>query len=736
MTVGALGSTDGEYVKGQPWQRLLAWPNLSQILAWLRTQIEAQRVHLLLYIPFFMLLGDYVYFSLTIEPSVWLTVILGLCAIAGITLRQRSTVVLLIGIILLGFTTAKIRELEVATPLLRGSTSGVIMGGWIANFSDRNNDARMLEIVVDDVSGVPEDEIPRRVRLYTADAKQYQVGDYLAFNAYLSPLPRPVTPGGFDYARYQYFSSIGAGGRIIGKPEVIPGDVPLQFQYRRIFRNLRAAINERISAVIPGALGHFGASMVTGDRFGIGDEVTNSVQISGLAHMIGVAGLHMSIVGGFVFWAVRAMLAMVPILALRYPIKKWAAVAGLLVCLLYMLMADAGSRTERSFIMTATFFIAILLDRPAMSLRNLAISAIIVLILTPEECFGASFQMSYLAVMSIIAFHTFYRAWRKAHVYKPKTWAGRFWHHTKENIYRGAGISIVSGASTGIAAACQFGRLSPYTVFANGFALPVAEIAVLPPAVVAVATMPFGLEFMPLKVMQFGLWFTMLISDWIGTWPGADLMVAKPNVYGIMVMVAGVGLVCIGLGRFRLLGWPVMLIGLALCSFTSRPLLIVEDRAANVALMDDQGHYVLANTKNKFASGKWLQDNGEQATYLNAAARPGWDCTGGDCFSTSLPVEVSYLHEKSGNGLYCPPTPIIIADFPLKRQCREAKVVIDRIDVWRNGAYAVYLDGSRLRVETARAEQGARPWNYESRKGIRKDKKPFNAPPTASLAQQ
>jgi competence protein ComEC len=732
MTVGALGSTVEDRLKGQPWMHGLAWPSLTQIMAWVQAQLETQRAHLMLYAPFFLLFGNWLYFSLYFEPPAWLTATLVVISFACFFLRRFSTTALLIGIFLLGFSAAKLRELEVATPMVRGSTNGVILGGWIANFSDRANNARMLEIVVDDIEGVPDDEHPRRVRLYATDSTELQVGDYIAFNAYLSPLPRPVTPGGFDYSRNQFFSSIGAGGRIIGKPEVIPVDMPMQFEYRRVFRQLRAAINARIDAVIPGALGHFGASMVTGDRFGIGDEVTQSVQISGLAHMIGVAGLHMSIVGGFVFWAVRALLALSPRLALHYPIKKWAAVAGLLVCLLYMLLADAGSRTERSFIMTATMFIAILLDRPGMSLRNLAISAIIVLLLTPEESLGASFQMSYLAVMAIIAFHGAYRNWRKSHPHHFETWKARVWSHIKEAVIRGAGISIVSGAATGIAAGYQFGRLSPYTVFANGFALPVAEVAVLPPAVVAVAAMPFGLEYVPLKVMQFGLWFTMLISDWIGTWPGANLMVAKPNTYGIIVMVMGAGLVCVGAGRLRLMGWPIMLLGLAIGSFSSKPILIIEDRASNVAMMDDAHHYVLANTKNKFATGKWLQDNGEQVTSLEASNRPGWDCASGDCFSTSSPFDVSFLQEKSHNGLYCPPTPVIIADFPLHHQCRDAKLVIDRIDVWRNGAYAVYREGDNLRVETARAEQGLRPWVYESRKGIKKP----SALPTTTLAQQ
>ena len=165
MTVGALGSTVGEGVKGQPWPRHLAWPRLSHILTWIAAQLEGQRAHLMLYAPFFLLFGNWLYFSLYFEPPLWLIAVLAVATVGCFLLRRHSTSALLIGIFLLGFSAAKLREIEVATPMIRGATNGVIMGGWIANFADRANNARMLEIVVDDISGVPDDEHPRRVRL-------------------------------------------------------------------------------------------------------------------------------------------------------------------------------------------------------------------------------------------------------------------------------------------------------------------------------------------------------------------------------------------------------------------------------------------------------------------------------------------------------------------------------------------------------------------------------------------
>jgi competence protein ComEC len=92
---------------------------------------------------------------------------------------------------------------------------------------------------------------------------------------------------------------------------------------------LRASINARIRAVLPGQRGEIAVALITGERGGISEEVNQAMRDSGLAHILSISGLHMVIMAGTVFWLVRALLALWPALALRFPIKKWAAASAL-----------------------------------------------------------------------------------------------------------------------------------------------------------------------------------------------------------------------------------------------------------------------------------------------------------------------------------------------------------------------------------------------------------------------
>ena len=725
MAIEALGSTVGQGVKGRA--RTLVLPTLDLAAMWraMRAALKEQEQHLLLYAPMFLIAGNWTYFQLHDEPSLLLTFILFALSCGLMLLRPRNTVLFVAGLIVLGFCATKFREESVATPMLRGPVNGVIAGGYIADMDTKAKGAKELVIALQETTGIPDEEVPRRIRIYATEAGDVQIGDYITFEAYLSPLPRPVEPGGFDYGRMLYFQSIGAGGRMIGAPSLEERPVPWAYEYRRIFRGLRSAISNRITAVIPGAVGHLADSMVSGERSGIPGDMNSSLQISGLAHIISISGLHMSMVAGGVFWAVRALLALIPVLALRFPIKKVAAVAALIVGLIYTLLADSGSATERSYLMIAVMFFAVLVDRPAISLRNLAIAAIIILLVTPEESVGASFQMSFLAVMGLAAFAGWQAARPKAKQQGEISTVRRLFHKSWHFVVLASMTTLVAGGTSTIAAVYHFDRLSPYSVIANGLTLPVSEVLVMPPAIVAVLLMPFGLEYWPLKVMELGLDATMKVSDWTASLPAANLLVAKPNVAGIVLIAAGAGVIAAGFGRFRWSGVGLAAIGLLLAGFNARPQVMVEDRAAAVAVQDANGNYVFASgTKNKFASGKWLQGNGESTGLLDAEARPGWDCTSVDCFTDMAPMSISYLHEKSGQGSYCPPTPIIIADYPLHHACREARLVIDRIDVWRKGAHAIAFSGGRYALTTARDEQGSRPWAYDGRKGIGTKPKP------------
>jgi competence protein ComEC len=91
---------------------------------------------------------------------------------------------------------------------------------------------------------------------------------------------------------------------------------------------------------------------------------------------------------------VRAVLALVPALALRYPIKKWAAAAALAAASFYLVLSGAAVPTVRSWIMMSIVLIAVMLERPALTMRNVALAALAILIVAPESLFDPSFEMS------------------------------------------------------------------------------------------------------------------------------------------------------------------------------------------------------------------------------------------------------------------------------------------------------------------------------------------------------
>ncbi len=689
---------------------------LERALSYLRGAYALQSGRLVVWAPVFLATGIWTYFNLPNEPSVVAIAGLAVPIVVLFWIGRHYSTAMLIGLVLLGFGLSKARQEIVATPILRATVSSSEISGFIADADNRGGKKRVLVIELDRATNVPVEEMPTRVRISTFGAPTALIGDYVRFTARLSPLPTPVMPGAFDYGRDLYFQSIGAMGSNISPPVFEDRPVPWKFVERRFFHKLRSVMGARITAAIPGPIGAFANSIVTGERAAIPAEMNTSLQISGLAHIISISGLHMSLVAGGVFWVMRAFLALFPVLALHYPIKKWSAVAALTVGFIYMLLADSGSATERSYIMIAVMFFAILVDRPAVSMRNIALAALIILVFNPEEAVRASFQMSFLAVIGIVAFFEY---WNNRPVDMKAHEASRFSRFMSYGLKLFAGsvlTTIVAGGLSGIAAVYHFGRLSPYSTVANAIALPIADLMVMPAAMLGVLLMPFGLEYWPFKLVEFGLQITMWISDGIAKWPHANGMVPQPSLLGVSLMVAGALTICLVLGAFRWLGVGLIVMGLYLSANTHSPDILIEDRGSNVAIRDDVGNYVLADaSKGKFAAEKWLQSNGQVETMDASAARPGWTCAENMCFTDLAPMSVAYIHEPTEAEWECPPTDIIIADFPLREKCAEAKLKIDRFDVWKFGAHAIYIDGDLARVKTARGEQGDRPWVFEPR---------------------
>ena len=222
---------------------------------------------------------------------------------------------------------------------------------------------------------------PERIRLTVRKGRAPAVGSFVAMKARLNPPTSPLRPGGYDLARDLYFQGIGATGLALGA--ITPAAAGRAAGLAAAAspppsKRSATASTRRIRAAIPGDAGAIASALITGKRDALTGSVFDAMFISGVGHVLSVSGYHMALVAGVVFFMVRAGLALVPGLALRRPIKKWAAFAALVAAACYLVLSGAEVATQRSFIMTAVVLIGVMADRPALTLRTIAVAALAV----------------------------------------------------------------------------------------------------------------------------------------------------------------------------------------------------------------------------------------------------------------------------------------------------------------------------------------------------------------------
>ncbi|MFQ5765620.1 MAG: ComEC/Rec2 family competence protein, partial [Rhodospirillales bacterium] len=379
----------------------------------LAARLLAERDRWALWLPVGFGTGIAVYFGLGAEPPWWLgPAILTAAGLGALTLRRwmRGTAGLAIavlaaaGMVAAGFTAAQWRTASVAAPMLMERVGPTAVSGRIARIENFPRGSRVTVERVR-VAGLGLERTPEKVRLrLRGDQPALGPGDWIRVRAILSPPPAPAAPGAFDFQRQSYFRGLGAVGFNIGPARLLAmagGDGLDGFGLA--LARARQGITERVLAGLDGPAGAVAAALMTGERSTIAPALMDSMRDSGLAHLLAISGLHIGLVAGILFVGVRAGLALAPPLALRFPIKKWAAVAAIVGAFAYAVVAGATVPTQRAFLMVGLVLLAVLVDRRGLSVRLVAWAALIVLVLQPESLLGASFQMSFAAVTALIA---------------------------------------------------------------------------------------------------------------------------------------------------------------------------------------------------------------------------------------------------------------------------------------------------------------------------------------------
>lgn len=651
--------------------------------------------------------GVALYFALPIEPDVVVTIAVLATAVTTVAIawrRQslRSTLILMVALAV-GFAATDLRSAQVAAPVIAKRSGPTHLEATVIRTEVRERGGRItLEDLV--LTGGTISAVPERVRITLRSGKPPAPGTRIKVRAILMPPPGPVAPGAFDFARQSWFKGIGAVGYALGPAEVIGST---QSGVSIWLASTRTNLATRIRTAQPGPSGAIAAALMTGQRGAIRAADLDAMRDSGLAHLLAISGLHVGLVAGLVFFSVRLILAAIPAAALRYPIKKWSAVAALLAAFAYLWLTGATVPTQRAFLMTAIVLGAVLVDRRAISMRLVAIAATVVLLIRPESLLGPSFQMSFAAVVGLIAAYEAAGPHIAARRHRG-SWVNRTTLYFAGVLF----TTIIAGLATMPFAAFHFNRIAVYGLAANAFAVPVTALWIMPSALIAYLLAPFGLEAWGLVPMGWGIDVVRWIAHTVSSWRGAAVMVPSAPLWGLVLVVAGGLWLCLRRGKARWVG--VIGIGAGLCTPLAvvSPLILADSQGRYVAV-DLDGTYSISRTARSFTAKMWLRRAGQDGA--PRWPRPGQASANGDltCDETAC-----WLETRAGPILisddpltiaqHCDDVVLVVSREPVRHRC--VARIVDRFDVWRHGAHAVWLTNEGVRIKTAHQARGSRPW--------------------------
>lgn len=679
--------------------------------AWLTALVYGQMTRFFLWVPVWLGLGISFYFSVSEEPGPAQVAVAAAVALSAAALIVRGgDLPRVLGwaplLVALGFLLAVGRAHQVAAPKLGAPYYGPVEGRVVRIDRSASNVPRVT-LAEPWLNGVSDAQTPELVRVALHGeiaGTRVQPGARIALTANLSPPAGPVEPGGFDFQRKAWFDRLGGVGYSRAPPmlAVAPGKTGWRAQ---VFA-WRVALADRLRVALPGQRGAFAAAILVGDRSTIDPARLEDLRRSNLAHLLAISGLHMGLLTGFVFGVIRFGVACIPSLALRWPSKKIAAVVALLAGAAYLVLSGANVATQRAFVMVAVMLLAVLFDRAAITLRAVALAAVIILVLRPESLTEPGFQMSFAATTALVAsFETLNRTayWRAMQ-------RGRWrWMAPVLSLLM---ASSIAAAATAPVAAFHFNRIAQYGLIANLASVPVMGTVVMPAGVIAAVLAPFGMAGPALWVMGQGIGWILAVAQWVAGLDGAVTRIPSAPAGVLALAMGGLLFVTIWRGRARWLGTLATLAALAIWSGVDRPAVLVSASGKLVGIVGPDGRALTRERGDGFSASTWLENDGDGAAQPVAAARRGpggkrwqWRHNG---------VVIAYDRAKK------------IAAVDLSARCREAAVVIvpnsrapegpgclilDADLLAKGGSAALRIRDGAVEVLQARDWTGARAWN-------------------------
>ena len=666
-------------------------------LTWAVENLLAEHQQWILWTPVWLAAGIGIYFSLYNEPALWVggALILKASLLFYLLRKWESGRPLLIGLMLIavGFSAAQFRTWSVQSPLLTHKMKGQYIIGSVVSVEKKPD---KWYAILEDLEGLKFNKVRFTLRGKVQQSVPLHPGDRIKAKVALMPPSSPPTPEVYNFRKRAYFMGIGAVGYALEVPKIIAKN-PSTFD--TWLQTLRETITQKIQKGVGGQEGAIAAALVTGDRSGISESTRDAFANAGIAHILAISGLHLAIVAGFVFLIIRRGLCLFQSFALRYSTKKIAALFTMLLTTFYVMLCWQSIPARRAYLMTSIVMLAILVDRSALSLRNVMFAATVILLFLPESLLGPSFQLSFAAVIALIA------------AYESLQEPLNLWRYEGGKVrslliyfISIMGTTVIATVATTPYTIFTFNQYTLHSVWSNLIAIPITSLWVMPAEVLTVLLLPFGLDQFVFPLLKEGVGLLKSIAFEVSSWPNAALYVPKSAPW-IVVMVSIGGLwLCLWRQRWRYLGVIPLSLGFFLLLTPKATDLYVEGSGDIIGLREGKALYLSSLRKSKFTAHLWQKHAGN-LDLKHLSAHEHVTCEKGTCqgkvgetsFTLTLPYAQKYKPCRKGD---------IYINLQNWKKCGKARRNITRSDLRRRGG-VIFRENHYLTVNSS---IGRRPW--------------------------
>ncbi|WP_120078648.1 ComEC/Rec2 family competence protein [Aurantiacibacter odishensis] len=535
-------------------------------------------------------------------------------------------------------------------------------------------------------------------------------GALVEVQARLMPPAPPMLPGGYDFARTAWFEGYAATGSVQGEVRVVENSARDGGFIASLQRRLSGHVRENLG----GSAGTIAAAFASGDRGAISEADEDAMRDAGLTHLLSISGLHVSaVIAGTYLLAIR-LLALWPWLVLRVRLPVTAAAIAALAGIGYTLLTGAQVPTVRSCIAALLVLGALALGREPLSLRMVAVAAVAVLLMWPESLVGPSFQMSFAAVIAIVALHN---AEPVKRFLAPREESRAAW------LGRRTLMLLVTGMVIEIAlmpiVLFHFHRAGVYGALANVIAIPLVTFISMPLIAVSLVMDLVGLGAPFWWLVGVSLDLLVGIAHFTSSQPGAVKLIPQITGLTFALFVAGGLWLALWRGKARLWGFLPAALATLMLVLTPIPDVLISSDGRHVGVTGEgERLLVLRDTRSDYTRDNLLELAGVEGETVPMAEWPGADCTADFCVVTlerggrSWSILMSRSRNIVGEralAAACERADIVVSDRWLPRSCSPRWLRADARMLSQTGGLAIVL-GEEPEIRSVADVQGGHGW--------------------------